>query len=230
MGSRGRIESVLSIVVAAAAILVAAAVVRREFFSSQRASTRSGNQPPTYEAAWTDVLPHAIETGPPRAPVRIVEFFDLECPACRHFHRGTLRQAKDRFGDSLAVSLVHFPLPNHRFARPAAIASECAASQGRFAEFVDVVYERQDSLGLKSWGSYAQSAGVPDTIAFLRCVNQGHRLERVDSGMAIGERLAIGGTPTILVNGWRYSSPPSSAELTRVVAAFLSGQQPFAEK
>jgi len=39
--------------------------------------------------------------------------------------------------------------------------------QGRFREYLDVLLERQDSLGLKPWTSYGAEAGVPDVDALL---------------------------------------------------------------
>ena len=64
---------------------------------------------------------------------------------------------------------MHYPLPTHRFAEPAALAAECAGEQGRFAEFVGAVYAGQDSLGLKPWWEYARIATVQDSL--LRYVN-----------------------------------------------------------
>lgn len=58
--------------------------------------------------------------------------------------------------DDIAFYLVHLPLPGHRFARPAARASECAHAEGRFAEMVDAIYDSQDSLGSRGRGMRKQ--------------------------------------------------------------------------
>lgn len=57
-----------------------------------------------------------------------------------------------------------------RFALPAARGSECAANPGRFAEYVTAVFRKQDSLGLRTWGAFAEDAGVPDARASDECV------------------------------------------------------------
>jgi protein-disulfide isomerase len=45
----------------------------------------------------------------------------------------------------VAVVFHHFPLNGHRFARAAALAGDCAAAQGRFAEMKEQLFARQDS-------------------------------------------------------------------------------------
>jgi protein-disulfide isomerase len=44
---------------------------------------------------------------------------------------------------------VHFPLPMHRFAEPAARVAECAGDQGRFEAMYDLLFEQQDKFGSK---------------------------------------------------------------------------------
>jgi protein-disulfide isomerase len=171
-------------------------------------------------------LAPALRLGPAGAPIQTVEFTDFECPYCRQFH-ATLRSVRQRFGESVAVNLVHFPLPMHRFAFPAARAAECAERQGRFSWFVDVVYGKQDSLGLKTWTSYAKDAQVGDTALFLRCVTDTARVPRIDAGVALGKRINIVSTPTVIVNGWRIDGTPPESLVIRVVSDLLTGREPF---
>jgi protein-disulfide isomerase len=140
------------------------------------------------------------------------------------FHVEGIRQ---RFGSGVGLAFVHFPLPMHRFGEIAARAAECAEQQGRFAAFIDVTYRKQDSLGLKNWASYGQDAGVPDSARFRRCVESAAPVARIDSGLAVGKRIGVEGTPTVIVGGWRFFAPPSSEELARVVRALLTGEAPF---
>lgn len=68
---------------------------------------------------------------------------------------------------------------------------------------------------------------MSDTVAFTRCTTSMSDFRFIDDGIAAGKRIDLEGTPTVLVNGWRYFSPPSVDELTRVVGQLLSGKDPF---
>lgn len=154
-----------------------------------------------------------------------MEFVDLECPFCRRY-QATLQRVADQFGSAVSLVFLHYPLDMHRFARPAAQASECAERQGRFREFVEAAYAKQDSFGLKAWVSVAREAGVPDTAGFLRCL-EGAPATRIDSARAAGEGIPVRGTPTLVVNGWTFRSPPPESELVRVITELLAGREPF---
>lgn len=148
--------------------------------------------------------------------VHLVEFTDMECPACRHFHETSLRSALDSAATSPTLSIVHFPLRGHRFAQQAATAAECAGNQGRGHEFVELVFSWQDSIGIVPWESFARSANVSDAPEFARCVAAGPP-ERVLAGRSLAAELQINETPTIFINGRRFNRPPSADELRRVI-------------
>jgi protein-disulfide isomerase len=52
-------------------------------------------------------------------------------------------------------------------------------------------------------------------------------MSRVDSGSALAQRIGVRGTPTLIVNGWRFSAPPSEEELGKAVSKLLVGEKPF---
>ncbi len=159
--------------------------------------------------------------GSASAPVRITVFSDLECPACRSFHR-IVREAVDAHPGQVKLTFVSHPLSYHRFAAPGARATHCvAASGGNVSRWIDVIFEKQDSLGLKSWGSFAQEAASPDSATVARCASG------VDSSSAStlrefatwSERVGVDGTPTVLINGWVLGSPPSRLQLDTLISA-----------
>lgn len=81
--------------------------------------------------------------GNVNAKYSIVEYSDLECPFCSRFH-DTMVSINQQYGEDVNWVYRHFPLESiHAEARPAAIASECAAEQGKFWEFTDAVFEAQ---------------------------------------------------------------------------------------
>ena len=114
----------------------------------------------------------------------------------------------------------------HRFARKAAQASECADRVGKFSEFVDDVFGKQDSLGLKSWGSFGRDLGLSDTISFITCINAAPTVARIVAGEALARSEQVQGTPTFILNGWRFSSVPTPEEFARVAESVLVGKAP----
>jgi protein-disulfide isomerase len=224
-------ENALSWALTAAALAIAVVAVRREFFSGSTVAPQprilAAKGEVAREPHWQQLVDQGIRTGDADAPIHLVEFLDLECPACRGFHLRTLREARETYGPQLAVTFVHTPLPRHRFARLAAHAAECAGQQSRFYDFVDAIFARHDSLGLKPWTSYAADAGVADVTRFAACLTTAPAA-RIDSGFALAERFGITGTPTVLVNGWRFPAPPTMPELSRVIDDLLAGREPVA--
>ncbi len=102
----------------------------------------------------------------------------------------------------------HFPMPNHRFAVPAARASECAGDQGRFPEMHRALFENADSLGLAPWWWFASLAGVTDSSGFAECVRSSSPLLALERDVREGRRLGVEGTPTLLVGAWRVNGVP----------------------
>jgi len=164
---------------------------------------------------------HRMGSATPR--VTLVEFSDFECPVCRSFTLGALSGALKAFRNDLAVVFRHWPLAYHRFAYPAARASECAASQGAFEAMHYALFERQDSLGLKPFRQYAADAAVPDLDAFDACVSKPGPVAAIDTDSAMARVAEGGGTPTILLNGWRLPGAPDSARLHRCITVLLAG-------
>jgi protein-disulfide isomerase len=154
--------------------------------------------------------------------VKIAEFADFECPACKHFE-STLKSVLASYpANRVSLVFVHFPLRQHRFASIAARAAECAAPGGRFATFHDLLFAKQDSLGLKSWGSFGFEVGIRDSARFSRCVAGTEVVSRIAAGEGIGKRLEIHATPTVMVNGWRFPRPPSETELKNLIDKLLA--------
>jgi protein-disulfide isomerase len=155
----------------------------------------------------------------------VVEFADLECPSCKRFHT-RLKQVEAELRTEISSVLLHYPLSNHRFAMPAARALECADRSGAAERFVAAAYAKQDSFGLKPWSGYAGDAGISDTASFVACTRETGPVPRVERGLRLGKAMDIQGTPLIIINGWRFQSPPGDQYLREVVHALLEGKPP----
>jgi protein-disulfide isomerase len=208
------------------ALIVTTLFVRREFFLP--APTGPVRMAPSVQADWQIYASSGHVLGSPDAEVTIVEFADFECPYCRKFsgYVDSLRL----LGKRLRVVYRHFPLPSHRFAIPAARASECASEQGRFDAMHSVLYSRADSLGVASWWWFARLAGVSDSARFASCIRAPTPVQAIDRDSLDGKRLKVTGTPTLLIERLRVDGLPPFDSLRvyvdRVIGSHLgAGRQ-----
>ncbi|MBK8248383.1 MAG: thioredoxin domain-containing protein [Gemmatimonadetes bacterium] len=215
-----RFETVMSVAMVVAALSVAATVVARYSAAGNRGSTRPSV--PAVEAAreipgWQEIVPYTLPLGgTPGAPVVIVEFTDLECPACRGYHE-VLDEVLARRGADMVLRYAAFPLKMHRFGLSAARAMECADSVSRAREWLTAVYRHQDSLGLLGWGDLARRAGISDTSLIVSCATRPRTHPRIDAAMRIGTRHGVEATPTLWVNGLEFRGGLSAERLDSLV-------------
>jgi protein-disulfide isomerase len=223
-----KLDSVITAIFLVCAIVATGGIVHREFFTSP-AGRAQAEQKPIYIKDWRSHLAKGVRVGPGAAPVQLLEFADFECPYCGTFHKD-LKTLLGRFPTQVALTFVHFPLPMHRFALPAARVAECAGDQGRFEAMYDQLFDAQEGFGLKPWSDYATAAQVSDLKAFDACIKRTYTMPRVVEGQQLGKELDVQGTPTVVVNGWKLGHPPSDQELDAMVKAVLAGKSPVDPK
>lgn len=156
--------------------------------------------------------------GPESAPVVLIEFGDLECPACRGF-QSTIHKLVQKHPETLKVVYVPFPLPMHRFALPAARGMECADSLGAATQWLEAVYEVQDSLGLLSWDEIAKRAAITPSAPVVACANSAQSFSKIDASTAFALDHQIAATPTIWVNGWQFRGGLTFSKLDSLVSS-----------
>ncbi|MCC6931239.1 MAG: thioredoxin domain-containing protein [Gemmatimonadaceae bacterium] len=159
----------------------------------------------------------------------MIEFSDLECPFCRAFHE-TLEPVARKLGSRLHHEFMHFPIPAHRLAMPAARAVECARAQDRATAMVDVLFALQDSLGVKPWADLADSADVSSPGELFECFRDPTPVARIERDIALGQKLGVRGTPTVIVNGWRFAGTPREPLFSQTISYLLEGKDPFPKR
>jgi len=222
----GAIDRGLTVLLSLSAVTIAGSVAWREFGKPRLTEVSQQGRPlPEYTSGWEKALAVGIRVGEASARVTVVEFTDLECPACRRFQT-VIRETLLEYPRDVALIFVHTPLPGHRFAMQAARAAECAEGKGRFFPMIETIFAKQDSLGLKSWGSFALEAGIPDSASVSTCAHDTRSVSRIDAGLALAEELEVNATPTVLVNGWKFLGPTKDM-LRRAIDAALKGKAPI---
>ncbi len=143
---------------------------------------------------------HVI-SGNENSKVTIVEFSDFECPFCGRVNP-TIQSLIQEYGDNLRVAYKHFPLSFHPNAEPAANASECAAEQGKFKEYHDVLFVNQTALSTSDLKKYAVDIGL-NAEQFNGCLDSSKYASKVSAQFSEGSQVGVSGTPTFFINGTR---------------------------
>lgn len=139
--------------------------------------------------------------GGEKASVAIVEFSDFQCPYCARA-ADTIGEVKKKYGNKVKITFRHFPLPNHKEARPASEASMCINEQSsqKFWKFHDLLFKNQDKMDTANLEKYAKDVGA-DTKKFKECFDSKKFASFVQSDLEYGEKIGVRSTPTFFING-----------------------------
>ena len=144
--------------------------------------------------------------GNAASPVRVIIYEDLQCPDCADFRVMLDKQLLPRFGSKVAFEHHDFPLPKHKWARDASIASryfalqkpELAVEWRRFA----MGHQKEINVDnfrdkLSSWAR--QNGADPDKA--LTALGNSELGAAVDRDYQDAVARGIARTPTALVDG-----------------------------
>jgi protein-disulfide isomerase len=149
----------------------------------------------------TSRAPHL---GASDAPIKLVEFFDYECPHCQAF-KGQMEQVVSDKSAEVSVSFMMFPLESvHREARNAAQAALAAARQGKFTEMHDKLFVPQTAHGRDAVMGYAKELGL-DMAKFEKDYDDVS--PQVTADLKQGEDAGVNATPTLFFNDRKYEGP-----------------------
>ena len=137
--------------------------------------------------------------GNANAPVTVVEFTDFQCPACAAMHP-VLEEVLKSYGDKVRFVVRDFPLSQHENAQKAAEAANAANEQGKFFEYIALLFQRQKALDVPSLKKYASELGL-NRARFDAALDRGAYAAEIERDIEDGEIYGVGSTPTIFVNG-----------------------------
>lgn len=164
----------------------------------------------------------SIQTNP-KAKVTLVEFGDLQCPACAAA-QSTVQEVKKQFGNKINFVWRHFPLAIHANAQVAANASEAANAEGKFFEYQDKLFKTQSAWSevasanaIQLFVRYGSDLGVSGA-AIEKAAKDRQYESKIKQGLADGEALGVNSTPTFFLNGKRVET----AQLLEAVRAAVS--------
>ena len=187
---------------------------------------RSLNKPVETSGRVTD----GTAWGPASAPVKIVEYADFGCSYCNQFSRNQGKQLRAEYEATGKVRFEYRSLiiESGGSTRDAANAAYCAADQGRFWDYADILHSKSGTSPLQvvfaksALKGYGAQLGL-DTAAFDRCVDGGARLGDVQAQHQEGTGRGINSTPTFFVNNKKIQGAVPYGEFKAAIDAALAG-------
>jgi len=165
--------------------------------------------------------------GPKDSPVTIVEFGDLQCPACKAAQPGI--EALIAAEPNARFVFQNFPLEMHNWAAKGAAYADCVgqASNEAFWKFIAKTYETQNDITAENADqkltALADASGLKGAD-IAGCTTTPVTKAHVDASIALGKSVNVTGTPTLFING------RSIGNVSQVPAESLKGLVDFAAK
>lgn len=147
------------------------------------------------------VTADSFSLGNASASAWLVEFSDFQCPACRAF-MPVVDELATKYSDKLFFVYRHYPLSQHTFAKPAAMAAEAGGEQGKFWEMAKLLFENQDRFSKELWGSLADELKL-NRKDFDQAMNDETLKAKIDRDEIAATALKLPGTPSFFFNGVR---------------------------
>jgi protein-disulfide isomerase len=157
-------------------------------------------------SVWTPKrnVPEYRRWGYKEAPIKVVVFTDLQCPACSWAH-ANLKDIKQEYPDKILLSFKHRPLSMHKWAFDAATAAECAGKQNMFYEYADELFSHQENWH-KLQNALPYFLGLAENLPldmpkFYECMEGFEAAGRVRTDLEEAIKRKINAAPTFFVNG-----------------------------
>lgn len=144
--------------------------------------------------------------GNPKAPVKIIEYADFQCPFCLRYWQETELQLINTY---ITTGKVYYEYRSvGAFIGPesasAAEAAYCAGDQGKFWEYHDVLYsnwtgENAGDFTPDKLRQFAEAIGL-DSNKFDDCLNRGIHASQVEQDVTEAKADGVQATPSFLIN------------------------------
>lgn len=150
-----------------------------------------------------EVSDHAIILGNADAPVTLTVFSDFECQYCNEYYQ-TIKKVLKEYEGKIRVVWKHFPLPTYAGANNAAAAAQCAADQGHFEPYADLLFNHQKEWSKKNeerlFIEYARRTIGVDTNVFTTCLSGTSTKDKVDADEKLALSFGLESAPSTFID------------------------------
>lgn len=170
-------------------------------------------------SAIPDVSTEDNTRGATNARVRLIEYSDIECPFCQQYHDELIEVVDNQKLPNFSWTYRHFPLTTiHPDAFRYAVASECAAEQGQFWGFLDILVNqvRDNRVTDEAIAAIASGVGI-DSARLDTCMEQESIAELVQAEILQAQAGGATGTP---FNVFEFDSSISTSQIQSIQNLF----------
>ena len=163
--------------------------------------------------------------GDPNAPVTLVEFGDFNCGYCGKWTKETLPLIDEKYIQTgkVRMAYVHYPILGAD-SMTASEAAECAAEQGQFWEYHNVLYAHQGiGYSKENLISLAEQQGL-DGEALGNCLDNFPDRESLEDDIRLSQVMGVRGTPAFLVNGIPLAGAYPYENFEQIIEGALAGE------
>lgn len=171
-----------------------------------------------------DVSDHV--KGNIESKVVLIEYSDLQCPACKVYHP-VLKKLNEDFKGKIAFAYRHFPLRGiHKYSDISAQAAEAASYQNKFWEMADKLFDEQDKWSAENYPKdlfieYASSLGL-DVEKFKKDLDSNQLKDKIEKDYQSGIKAGVNATPTFFLNGIKLDNPRTYEEFKGILENALN--------
>lgn len=172
-----------------------------------------------------DVKKYDFALGNNNAPVTVIEYSSLTCPHCAEFHKTTFPLIKRDFIETGKIRYVYRDFPLDQLALSGSMLARCAGRNKYFA-FINILFSKQanwtnDPQPLSALARIARLGGLTQKD-FDGCLKNKSIADTILKQRLDGNKLfEINSTPTIIINGRRFSGGLSPKQFKAVITPLL---------
>ena len=111
-----------------------------------------------------------------------------------------LEQVLEKYPQDVKLVFKNFPLRNHEFAQPAAIAAHAAGKQDRFWEFHDLLFKNYNRLNAQQVQEIAMQLNL-DLVQFEKDQKDPQIRALIKRDLSDAAKAGVRATPTVFING-----------------------------
>lgn len=167
-----------------------------------------------------------LTIGSKDAPVTIIEFGDIQCPACKQA-QPIVEKILETNADKVYFIFYHYPLSIHKNSKIAAQAAEAAAAQEKFFEMIHIQYAKQAEWAERpnpreEFRKYATELGL-NMDQFNKDMEDIQK--PIEEDFALGNKAGVESTPTFFINGQKYPGVIQEDQLQQMINSQAGGTQ-----